>query len=327
MTRHTNLRIVLFTVLPEFIPSAEEFYAERGHRLVGIVSAPGPRTRRTDGYRAMSQFARPGLDVIVSNAPARWADMIRPLQPDLIACAAFNWKIPADVLAVPRLGAYNGHDALLPKYRGRNATGWALRNDEPEYGATIHHMTPEFDDGPILAQVRIPITDDDDIDTLFPKFVAAVDVAHAEALDAIERGETGTPQDESMATYTGGAFEPEWRYIDWTMPARKIFLQVRSWYGRRDVPRGAFGLIGGQQALITKTHLTGITSNLAAPGTVLERRTDGTLQIQCGDGPLDIVAWEMVASDAEPTLVETYIPGMLEISPSHAGTTSSNGPG
>lgn len=289
------LRIVLFTVTPAFVPMVEDFYRERGHRLVGVVSAPGPRVRRTDGYLGVAQHARPGLDVIISNYPGRWADMIRPLKPDLIACGSFNWKIPVEVLAVPRLGAYNGHDALLPKYRGRNATGWALRNDEPEFGVTFHRMTPEFDDGLILSQRRIPITDADDIDTLGPKFWEAVQDAHHEAMDRIECGDPGMPQDESQATYTGGAFEPEWRSIDWTKPARDVFVQVRSWCGVRDVPRGAFGRVDGHQVLVTKTRLTGITSNAVPPGAILEYRRNGSLLIQCGDGPLEVLEWQEVA--------------------------------
>jgi methionyl-tRNA formyltransferase len=291
MERERNLRIVLFTVRPDNVPLTEEWLGKRGHRVVGVLTAPGPRSRQTDGYLGVAQHARPGLDVIISNYPNRWADMIRPMRPDLIVCAAFNWKIPADVLQVPRLGAINGHDALLPRYRGRNATGWALRNDEPEFGLTMHRMTPALDDGPILAQRRIPITDQDDIDSLFPRLGNAAESAFEEAVERIEVHDPGIPQDESQVTYAGGAFEPEWRQIDWNNPARNIFLQIRSWWGSRDVPRGAFAVIDGQRALITKAWCSEQPSNGAAPGTVLDRRDDGSLLVQCADGPLEIVQW------------------------------------
>lgn len=287
-----SLRVVMFTVIPLFVPMFERVLAEKGHRLVGIVTAPGPRSRRSDDYLQVAQHARPGLDVIVSNYPSRWAGMVRALRPDLICCFGFNWKILAEVLEIPPLGTLNRHDALLPKYRGRNATGWALRNDEPEFGVTAHYMTPEFDNGPILAQRPIPITDDDySIASIIPRFLETGWAVTAEALDRVVAGDRGTPQDESEATYTGGAFEPEWRYIDWSKPAREIFVQVRCWYGARDVPRGAFATIDGQEVLLTATRLTYQTSNHAAPGTVLERRDDGTLLVQCGDGPLEILEW------------------------------------
>ena len=267
----TSLRVVLITVTGEFIPVTRELLDEKGHRLVGVLSAPGPKSRRTDGYLDVARQARPGLDVIISNYRNRWADMLRPLKPDLLFCASFNWKIPAEVFAVAPLGAINGHDALLPKYRGRNATGWALRNDEPEYGATVHYMTPEFDDGPILSQRRVAITDDDlSAESIRPRFFAAANEAILEALDRVVAGDPGRPQDESQVTHAGGAFEPEWRFIDWSKPARDIFIQVRSWYGARDVPLGAFGEIDGINMLITKTKLVDVASTGRPPGTVLQ---------------------------------------------------------
>ena len=129
------------------------------------LSASSPRPGRNGDqphYLEVVAAVPPGVDVIVSNHPERWAAMLGPLQPDLIISGGFPWRIPADVLARPRLGAINFHDALLPRHRGPNATGWAFRADDAETGLTVHRMTPEFDASPILAQARVPITDDDD---------------------------------------------------------------------------------------------------------------------------------------------------------------------
>lgn len=287
-----SLRVVIFTAVVFAVPWAEPLLTAKGHRLVGLVGAPGPRSRRTDDYLALGQYARPGLDVIISNYPNRWAKMIRPLHPDLIVCLGFNWKIPADVLQVPRLGTINMHDGLLLKYRGRCATGWALRNEE-DFGITFHYMSAEFDAGAILAQRRVSVTDNDySFPDIWPRFAAAAEEAFLEALDRVAVGEPGTTQDEALATYAPGAFEPEWRYLDWSRPARDTFIQVRSWYGARDVPIGAFAEIDGRQVLITATRLTGEQTNNAVPGTVFERRDDGSLLIQCGDGPLEILKWQ-----------------------------------
>ncbi len=299
-TDRRSLRVVGMTVIGLFVPHMEDVLGQKGHRLVGVLTAPGPKSRRTDGYLDVAQHARPGLDVLVSNYPNRWADMIRPLKPDLIWVAAFNWKIPADVLGVPPLGVINRHDALLPKYRGRNATGWALRNDEPEYGVTVHYMTPNFDDGPVISQRHIPITDDDyDFESLRSSYIRAATEVALDALDKVAAGDPGIPQDESQATHTQGVFEPEWRHIDWTAPARNIFLQVRSWYGARDVPRGAFGKIDGETMLVTKTQLVDQSPTGLAPGTVIQRGADGIL-IQCGDRPLLLLEALTVASDGTP---------------------------
>lgn len=286
-------RVVLFSVLAPQSQLMMADLAKAGHRVVGIVTAPGPRSRRTDDYRAVAALARPGLDVIISNYPDRWAAMIAPLRPDLILTGGFNWVIPADVLAVPRLGAVNFHDGLLPRYRGMNATGWALRNDEAQLGFTAHRMTPRLDDGSILAQRAMPLGDDDDIETIRAWQATNVPMIFQEMLARIAAGEPGTPQWEEAAYSTPGRFEEGWRWIDWSQPARAIHLQVRSWIGTRDQPRGALGWLDGTLIRVIKTALPPTTAaTTVAPGTLLDR-DDATLTVQCGDGPLRLLRWQV----------------------------------
>lgn len=280
----TGWRVVLFSVLPVVPPLVEPVVRDCGHRLVGLVTAPGPRARRDDGYLGVAQLARPDLDVIVSNHPDRWAAMIAPLRPDLIITMAFNWIIPADVLALPRLGAINSHDALLPRHRGPNATGWALREGDPQYGVTLHYMTPRLDDGPILAQRAMPLTDADASDTRYPWVFANTPVARREALGRIAAGDLGTPQREEEAT-EAPRFAEDWLYLDWSRPARDLHRQVRSWLGTRDAPRGALGMIDGVQTRVLKTQIVDGEGRGAAPGTALRREGEALL-IQCGDRPL-----------------------------------------
>jgi methionyl-tRNA formyltransferase len=294
------VRAVIFSLLPQFTKVFDQLLDSRGDKLVGLVVAPGPRTRRTDEYRAMMELARPGLDVIVSNFPNRWADMIRPIQPDVIFCIGSNWKIPDDVINLPPLGTINGHDGYLPKYRGRNATGWALRTGEPGYGVSFHRMTSDFDCGPVVAQSLISIADDEDFDDLVPRIEQTFLKTLSEAYDRVVEGFPGTPQDESEATEAGGAFEPEWREIDWNMPARDVFFQIRSWCGMRGVPRGAFGEIDGTRTLITKAKpVTGASfpENGVAPGSIVSRN-DGELLVQCADQPLRVMNWKPVPGDS-----------------------------
>ena len=90
----------------------DEIVRPLGHRVVGVVTSPGPKRRRSPTYLEVVAAVLPGVDVIVSNHPERWAAMLAPLRPDLIISGGFPWRIPADVLALPRLGAINFHDAL-----------------------------------------------------------------------------------------------------------------------------------------------------------------------------------------------------------------------
>jgi methionyl-tRNA formyltransferase len=287
-------RIVVFTNIPGGViySLVDEVVRPLGHRVVGVVTSPGPKRRRSPTYLEVVAAVPPGVDVIVSNHPERWAAMLAPLQPDLIISGGFPWRIPADVLALPRLGAINTHDAPLPRHRGPNASGWAFRSGDAETAMTIHRLTPEFDAGPILAQARIPITDDDDMTTLRSQFRAHIPRLLEQALERIARGEAGDPQDESQVT-EAGLFEDAWRIIDWSQPARTIHNQVRSWVGFRDIPAGALGEIDGKTLQITKTRLLpngSMEHEPAPPGTVVHR--DGEhLVVYCGDGPIEILAW------------------------------------
>jgi methionyl-tRNA formyltransferase len=113
-------------------------------------------------------------------------------------------------------------------------------------------------------------------------------------------GDPGIPQDESEVTYTPGAFEPEWREIDWNRSARDVHFQVRSWCGIRGVPRGAYCLIDDTRALVLRTQLVKDLPTPVSdiPGTVLSRE-NGNIVIQCADGPLRIIEWETVSDAVE----------------------------
>ena len=113
------------------------------------------------------------------------------------------------------------HPSLLPRYRGPNPVGWALRNGDDEIGMTLHRMTSGYDEGPILAQASfaIDIHDDPHVDG-FAKFAAAAQQVLAVALERVEAGERGDPQDEAQASYAG-IFEPEYLEVDVGRTARQ----------------------------------------------------------------------------------------------------------
>jgi hypothetical protein len=136
-------RIVVFTNIPGGVifSLVDGVVRPLGHRVVGVVTSPGPKRRRSPAYLKVVAAVPPGIDVIVSNHPERWAAMLAPLRPDLIVSGGFPWRIPSEVLALPRLGAINMHPALLPRYRGPAAIEWALRNGDAELGFTDSRLT------------------------------------------------------------------------------------------------------------------------------------------------------------------------------------------
>lgn len=76
---------------------------------------------------------------------------------DAVLVKTFPWKIPANVLNVPKRGFINFHYAPLPAYRGPNPLFWMVRDGAKEAGVSVHRMTAEIDEGPILFRSTIPI--------------------------------------------------------------------------------------------------------------------------------------------------------------------------
>ncbi len=292
----SSLRVILFTdVDARIVPAFDQILRAAGHRLVAVVTGPGPKSRRSDTYLDIIRATPPGIDVIVTTHIKRLAKLLKPYDADLFWVFGFLRILPEEVFNMPPLGTVNAHAGLLPKYRGPNPIGWAFRNDDGQVGWTIHRMTSEVDGGPILAQGALSYGDDDEFESMVPRWAGMLPQLAMQALARIAERDPGDLQDESQAGYAG-AFEPEWRQIDWSRSARAIHNQIRSLNGFRGVGLGAWGEIDGEARLIIKTALPPTSStSTASPGDVIER-DESTVVVQCGDGPLRILRWQ--ASEA-----------------------------
>ena len=107
-------RVVVFTNVPGGVAytQLDELLRRLGHTIVGVVTTLGSKRRRSRAYLDVVAAVPSGVDIIVSTHPERWAAMLAPLHPDLIICRSFPWRIPPEVLVLPRLGAINGHPGL-----------------------------------------------------------------------------------------------------------------------------------------------------------------------------------------------------------------------
>jgi methionyl-tRNA formyltransferase len=283
-------RVILFT---DWIWSVENYlriFGDAGHRIVCIVTSQ----KRTDFYIDIIKTVPRSVDVLVSNRPKRWPAMLAPLQPDLIVSTVFPWRITNEMIEIPRLGAVNAHPSLLPHYRGTMIPKWMAWNGETQTGWTVHRMVEEFDSGPIIAQSRFPIGEDDDISTIFANLGPSLVNAWKLALPRIAAGDPGEPQDESQATYYE-AMTPDMQIIDWGNTARNIHNQVRAMSGGLP-PHGAIGRLDGRSIMIHKSQIVrdDVVAERAAPGMVLQS-SDDNMVVQCGDAPLRILRWEPLA--------------------------------
>lgn len=270
------MRVVLISQIAPAVNGYCTFIRGLGHEPVALVCT----RERADRYGTFGELLAetPGdLDVVIPSSRERMAPLLRALEPDLVLCTGFPWKVPVDALRVPKHGVVNGHPSLLPAYRGPSPVSWAIRNGEPEIGFTFHYMDAELDTGNVLGQVRIPLGDEHGWDELEPKFVSAIGEIFPTVLERAENDDPGDPQSEEGATYFS-FFEPEYVWIDWSNPADEIARQVRAWrfHSPVDVDRGALTELDGKTVRVLR---------------VSRERADGH-EMPCGDGTLWIVETE-----------------------------------
>jgi methionyl-tRNA formyltransferase len=277
------MRIALFARVPEVVLWLDKQVRELGHECVGVVTTEGPPGRYGDEPLSALIDARPAhLDVLVASGPKRFAQLLAVLEPDLAISGSFPLRIPEDALAVPRHGVVNGHPALLPRYRGPNPIGWALRNGDTELGFTFHRMDADFDTGRILAQGTAPLVDAERASDVLEALFGVATSLLPRALERVEAGDAGDAQVEEGASYAG-FFEPAYAEIDWTRPAAEVHRQVRAWWvaAARDGVRGPLATLDGERVFVLRTQLD-------AAG--------GGRRIECADGPI----WVLETAPARP---------------------------
>ena len=184
------------------------------------------------------------------------------------------------------LKVLNVHPSLLPRYRGLHSLVWALINDEPEVGYSVHEVVPGIDAGNIVFQGSFHVQDSDDINSLRRRMFEHQVENLGRVLLAYERGEIEPQlQDQLKATYVGRRREEDSRII-WSLTAREVFNFVRAL--KPPYTAGAYSRVEKQTVHITDVEWTPVHGNQGVVGAVSETLDDGSILVNCADGPLRV---------------------------------------
>ncbi len=202
----------------------------RGARIVALVThEDDPQEQRW--FRSVADLAaKHGIPVYkpASVNNEEWLLHVRALRPDIIFSFYYRHLIPEAILRLPRLGAFNMHGSLLPKFRGRVPINWAIIKGETQTGVTLHHMVARPDAGDIVDQEAMPIGPTETARELFDKVTAAARQVLARQWENLKLGRAPRiAQDNTQASYFGGR-KPEDGRIDWARSACDIFNLVRA---------------------------------------------------------------------------------------------------
>ncbi len=267
---------------PDFaVPTLAELIGQ-GHDIAAIYTQP-PRPKgrgyASDPSPVATLAMAHGLDVRTpaslksAEAQAEFA----ALDIDAAVVVAYGLLLPQAVLDAPRLGCFNLHGSLLPRWRGAAPLQRAVMAGDAETGVMVMRMEAGLDTGPVLMSERIAVgrkTYGEVHDTLSR---LGADLM-LRALAALERGTAQeTPQPSEGVTYAKKIEKSEAR-IDWTKPAHAIDCLIR---GLSPAP-GAWTEANGERLKLLYAEPV---SGHGAPGEIL----DDALTVACGEGALKLV--------------------------------------
>jgi methionyl-tRNA formyltransferase len=277
-----SLRLI-FMGTPDFaVPTLIEL-AARGHEIAAVYTrAPKPAGRGMDMQvtPVEREARRLGFPVhtpkTLRDEAAQMA--FRAHEADAAVVVAYGLILPKPVLEAPRLGCFNVHASLLPRWRGAAPINRAVMAGDAESGVTIMQMDEGLDTGAMAMIERTPILPDMTAGELHDALSPLGADLMLRALAAAERGSLSlTPQPADGVTYAEKISKTETR-IDWSKPWEQVHNHIR---GLSPFPGAWFELDGVRVKALRSTRGEGS----GAPGTAL----DDKLTIACGDGAVRLV--------------------------------------
>src|SRR4029079_12528307 len=292
---------LIFMGTPDFaVPTLVEL-AARGHDIVAVYTrAPKPGGRGLDLQPTPVEREARRLSLPV-HTPKTLKDEkeqqeLRAFDADAAVVVAYGLILPKAVLEAPRLGCFNAHASLLPRWRGAAPINRAVMAGDAESGVTIMKMDEGLDTGAMAMAEQIPIGADMTAGDLHGALSRLGADLMLRALAAAERGSlTLTPQPDEGITYAEKISKNETR-VDWSKPWQQVHDHVR---GLSSFPGAWFEVDGVRIKALRSTKGGGS----GAPGVVL----DDKLTIACGTGAVRLT--QVQRAGKQPMSAEEFLRG------------------
>ena len=295
-----------FLGTPDFAVRALAAVVAAGHQMAAVYTQP-PRPRgrgQTLQPSPVHAFAE-GLGLEVRTPASMKApeaiEGFRALGLDAAVVVAYGQILVREVLEAPRLGCFNLHASLLPRWRGAAPIQRAIMAGDAVTGVQVMRMSEGLDEGPVLLSANAPIALDDTAATLQAKLAEAGAALLPPALAAIGAGTAvETPQASEGVTYAK-KIKPAEARIDWARPAAALDRHVR---GLSPFPGAWFEAPSSRGAVRVKALLSCVEPGSGAPGEVL----DGGLSVACGEGAVRLLRLQREGKG--PQDAESFLRGL-----------------
>ncbi|MFC6446247.1 methionyl-tRNA formyltransferase [Shinella zoogloeoides] len=281
---------IIFMGTPDFSVATLEALAEAGHEIVAVYSQP-PRPAGRRGLELVKSpvhqaAERRGIPVFTPVNFREEADRaaFRAHGADVAVVVAYGLLLPEAILTGTRLGCYNGHASLLPRWRGAAPIQRAIMAGDEETGMMVMKMDKGLDTGPVALTRRVTISETMTAGELHDALMQAGGALMAEAMGKLEAGDLPlTVQAEEGVLYAAKIDKAETR-IDFSKPAKDVHNHIR---GLSPFPGAWFELpVAGkpERVKVLASERTGDGVSKPA-GTVLDDR----MTIACGEGAVRLV--------------------------------------
>lgn len=281
---------IIFMGTPDFSVPTLEALAEAGHEIVAVYSQP-PRPAGRRGlelvkspvHQAAERRGIPVFTLVNFRAEAD-REAFRAHAADVAVVVAYGLLLPEAILTGTRLGCYNGHASLLPRWRGAAPIQRALMAGDGETGMMVMKMDKGLDTGPVALTRRVAISENMTAGALHDALMQVGGALMAEAMGRLEAGDLPlTPQAEEGVLYAAKIDKAETR-IDFSKPASDVHNHIR---GLSPFPGAWFELqIGGKPERVKVLASERAGDGVSKPaGTVLDDR----LTVACGEGAVRLV--------------------------------------
>ena len=224
-------RVVFFGIPSDYGTAFLLHLIEKRINLVAVVcSTRWQRTHpKADLIARIAGYLGRPVEVTADANSEAFVRCLSAYEPDIVVMASFDQILTAPTLAVPTRGWLNVHPSLLPRHRGPEPIYWTIVNGDRDAGITVHQTVPRIDAGPILAQRRVAVYDEDTAGTLSKRLVTEGLGALDETLARLQEGRA----DAIRPQVDGGSYEPPARLDStgtspwstssgWCVPATRI---------------------------------------------------------------------------------------------------------
>ena len=296
-----RLRLI-FMGTPDFAVPTLKALMTAGHDIAAVYTrAAKPGGRRgldlvpTPVERAARELGLPVATPKTLRDEAAQAEF-RAHKADAAVVVAYGLILPKPILEAPRLGCFNVHASLLPRWRGAAPINRAIMAGDAESGVTIMQMDEGLDTGAMVMAESVSIEPDMTAGELHDALAPLGADLMLRALAAAERGALSlTPQPEAGVTYAAKIAKDETR-IDWTKPGREVHDHIR---GLSPFPGAWFELGGVRVKALRSTKGEGS----GAPGAVLDEH----LTVACGGGAVRLT--QVQRAGKKPMSADEFLRG------------------